>query len=414
MDVDPQPSATLLAANERLAQLRATLAAERLDEAPNGRFAPRTPLPATPDWSRLVAELPPHLGWENGQVIAGLRGSVAQSPPDPTATLLVCARGEGKGKTAVAPQARQDSVKLYPDLALGMLRTGETAVGRLWLLLRHLDQPGCGKVRVDLVIQQLTTKTSPLHLCGKRQLRNLLRAGDGIYWTRDRQYVWLRSTAKVAHALGVEQLTGWPVALPLAVLLGGIGDFRAHLYAAFHSGRAKETDAPNATRPIARATLVNLTGVGRSSQRTYEMRLNLRVQANFAVGETVNRLKQEERAWQHGRAAFQLIDSLGKQGRPGQTYLAWQLPNSYAGQHRRLPKGRQKRINRQLKDLVMQGIPGNDGHAVVKQSPEQRYCANGKLAAQQANRRANQDFYWHATPTPGRSCQIWRLFRSGD
>jgi hypothetical protein len=43
----------------------------------------------------------------------------------------------------------------------------------------------------------------------------------------------------VAFGLGVERLSGRPVALPLEALLNGIGRFRAELYAAFHSGRVK-------------------------------------------------------------------------------------------------------------------------------------------------------------------------------
>jgi hypothetical protein len=134
----------------------------------------------------------------------------------------------------------EDGVKLYPDIGLGMLRREQTAAGRLWLMLRFLDREGSGQLRVDIIRDQLATRNSDLYLCGKRQLRNLLRAGDGLYWTRDAERVWLHSAARVAASLGVAQLTGRPVALPLTALLQGIGAFRAHLYAAFHSGRAKD------------------------------------------------------------------------------------------------------------------------------------------------------------------------------
>jgi hypothetical protein len=36
-------------------------------------------------------------------------------------------------------------------------------------------------------------------------------------------------------------LTDRPVALPLSALRDGMGAFRAHLYATFHSGRTKDT-----------------------------------------------------------------------------------------------------------------------------------------------------------------------------
>ena len=48
------------------------------------------------------------------------------------------------------------------------------------------------------------------------QQHNLLQNGA--------EHVSQGSAARVAHALGVERLTGRPVALPLAALLGGIGE----------------------------------------------------------------------------------------------------------------------------------------------------------------------------------------------
>jgi 3-deoxy-D-manno-octulosonic-acid transferase len=61
-----------------------------------------------------------------------------------------------------------------------MLRQEMTAPGRLWLMLRYLDQQGCGKIRIDILRKTLTHKSSTLHICGKRQLRNLLRDGEGL------------------------------------------------------------------------------------------------------------------------------------------------------------------------------------------------------------------------------------------
>src|SRR5690606_13344999 len=155
-------------------------------------------------------------------------------------------------------------------IGLGMLRREMTAPGRLWLLLRYLDGEGRGALRIDIIKEKLTAKESPLRLCGKRQLRNLLQDGAEVFWVRDEETIWLRSAAKVAHALGVERLTGRPVALPVEALLNGIGNFRAHLYTAFHSGRTKETPRGSEAMPISRTTLAELSGVGESSQRAYE------------------------------------------------------------------------------------------------------------------------------------------------
>ena len=78
-----------------------------------------------------------------------------------------------------------ETVKVYPDIALGMLRQGETATGRIWLLLRHLDQEGRGWLRIDIIKHHLTHKTSKHRVCGWRQLRKLLNRGEGVFWTRD-------------------------------------------------------------------------------------------------------------------------------------------------------------------------------------------------------------------------------------
>lgn len=95
--------------------------------------------------------------------------------------------------------------------------------------------------------------------------------------------------------------------------------------------------------------------MGRSSQRTYEERVGLQVLANFAIGQASTKEDQEKQAWVKGQACFELKDYREQQGKKGKTYLAWQLPNSYSGQHQKRPNGRQKRINRELKDPVMKG-----------------------------------------------------------
>ncbi len=301
---------------------------------------------------------------------------------------------------AVAQYPR--SVKVYPDIALGMLRGDQAAAGRVWLLLRAIDVDGRGWLAAEDARAALCDVDSPLRLCGRRRLRQLLAGGEGLFWQRDdRDRVWLHGPARVAAGLGVARLGNRPVDVPLATLLGGIGDVRAHLYATFHSGRAKEmtsvelrmtndgraTNSPVVLRhsslgaPIARDTLADLSGVCPRSQAAYEQRAGIVARANIALGErvaaarTANRAvggspgpAEQERAWRHGRALFRLKDHRGRQGPPGATYLAWRLPNGYgAGRgHRQRPKGRQKRINRQLADLFTKGMTGNGESTIVK------------------------------------------------
>lgn len=400
-DFCAKPSAQLLEANRRLCALREQLPGQqqsRISDLPwqanevCGRDAIR---------ERLTT-LPGHLGWGSVALTAVLRRQQQNTAcvDDQDVPLEEMRKWVDCGEqTAVAHSARSNSpssgwVKLYPDIGLGMLRQEMTAPGRLWLMLRYLDKDGRGVLRIDITTKLLTTKSSELRLCGRRQLRNLLRDGEGVFWTRDKERIWLRSTAKVALSLSVARLTGQPVALPLSALVDGIGDFRAHLYVAFHSGRMKETPYGAQARPIARETLAALSGVGRSSQRTYETCVGLSVQHNFAVGPLEQKERKENQAWEKGRALFELRDQCGQQGSPGRTYLAWQLPNSYIGQHQQRPKGRQKRINRELNVLVMKGMPGNVAEAAESPMVEKRYYLNGKLAAQAHGRHPEHELYW--------------------
>jgi len=427
-----QLSPELLAANQRLLALRR----QQMRREPGVDAGCHQPNDSQ-EWPAL-SELPKHLGWGSAALTAVLRRRQSGQPdqetnfaypeaqPGPVEKRMSDGAQILQGDSRSKVLAEAASVKLYPDIGLAMLRQNMTAPGRLWLMCRYLDVAGQGSLRIDIITKHLNIKNSGLYLCGKRQLRNLLRQGEEVFWIRDRETIWLRSAARVAASLDVERLTGRPVALPLDALLSGIGAFRAHLYAAFHSSRAKDSrlnPVPVATKgtvvesvgmPIARATLARISGVGQSTQRAYEMRLGLQTRANFAVGETKTEGGYEERAWQQGGALFDLRDYQGQQGREGRTYLAWQLPNSYAGQHAQRPKGRQKRINRQIQDLVMKGMPGNDGGEVVRCGPARRYFANGRLAGKTLSRQraaGRRDCYWRGRQSRDGRFTLWHTWQ---
>ncbi|MBK8989736.1 MAG: hypothetical protein IPM39_27370 [Chloroflexi bacterium] len=420
-----RPAACALAEQSALARPQANpepvvrLAAASPADGERG-FSAAVPCPETAALPQIIASLPAHLGWGSEPLAAVLRRAVMPVMPQPPAGDDVSpgARFAPQAASGGLPPERLPccpSVKLYPDIGLAMLRHEMSAPGRLWLMLHHLDPEGRGVFRVDIIRQQLTNRNSELYLCGKRQMRNLLRDGEGLFWTRDKTHIWLHSTARVAHVLGVARLSGRPVALPVNALLEGIGAFRAHLYAAFHSGRVRAGSGATKGRspegqavPIARDTLAGLSGVGRSSQRAYEARLRLRPQANFAIGETASEMNKEERAWHQGQALFELRDYRGEQGKQGKSYLAWQLPNSYGGQHQQRPKGRQKRINRQLEDLVMKGMPGNIETEGEVQQPEKRYYPNGRSAGQARGPRVGDVRYWRQHKTKNGRFILWR------
>ncbi len=298
-----------------------------------------------------------------------------------------------------------------------MLRRRLAAPGRLWLLLRYLDRDGRGWLRIASIKTQLThpPKSATQHppnqlanqptphsalrmpqpLCSARQLRHLLRVGEGIFWTRDRERIWLRSTLKVADTLGVERLTGRPVELPLAALLAGIGTFRAHLYAAFHSGRVPAARAGQGEKPIARATLARITGVSRRAQRAYEQRTRTVARPNYALGPQADATREQEAAWRRGRAVFTVKDVRGYQGRQGRVYVAWQLPNSYEGPHGQGSRCRQRHLNRRLADLRKPRDAGNDQRRDGGGGTGRRvYHRQAAGAARSHRRRPDRDAYW--------------------
>ena len=105
------------------------------------------------------------------------------------------------------------NIKLHPELAAAFLKHEVAAAARIWLLLRESDADGRGWIAVVDARQQLTDKASHLRICGWRQLRNLLHTGSGVFWERDKEQIWLRSVAKVAHQLEVDRLSR-PIAIP--------------------------------------------------------------------------------------------------------------------------------------------------------------------------------------------------------
>jgi hypothetical protein len=285
------------------------------------------------------------------------------------------------------------TVKHYPSLGVAALETKEAAGLRLWLACRHLDEDGRGWLEMARLRQQVAGEDAPLKLCGWRRLRQILQRGNGRFWTWQSDRLWLHGAARVAASLGVTTFSGRPVDLPLTALTDGIGTFRAHLYAAWHSGR-------RSTNPIARATQRQHLHVPERSQRRYCQRLNLKRQRHLAIGRPYSKERMEARAWGQGTATFEFIDSQGALGRKNGRYVAWQLPNSYSRRHQPSRMGRQKKLQRQLTDLVNQGARGNSETVAQRQ-----YHPNGKAAAQAAGAASPKPLYWPRQQA--RDWQVW-------
>jgi hypothetical protein len=416
----------LLAANERLHALRRELGISGAWPEARETRAAASAAAASPEPAGVP--LPAHLGWVNDRLGEHLRRHAAPLPPEPRAvaggtTWPAPERARPVPNAEAPTETSRGTVRHYPDLGLAMLRQGRAAAGRVWLLLRHLDAAGKGWVGLEEAARLLATDGSPLRICGRRQFRNLLAAGEGVFWDRAAaragdERLWLRGPARVAAALGVERLTAAPVALPLSALTGGIGDVRAHLYAAFHSGRSGlETAAARGPspgrkdagrRPISRTTLSTLSAASANSQRAYERRARVVARGNLALGPLKSAVDPQAWAWKRGQALFTVVDREGRYGRPGAAYLAWRLPNDYTGPHARLSRGRLKRINRRIAGLLTNGMTGNVNPASDARGRERggkRYFGDGRSAA--AARQAGERYWragdgrWHWWPEDG-------------
>jgi hypothetical protein len=405
-------SKELLAAQERLQLLREKIRHQRvslglpIDQDVHGRSPTPEPSP-TSTHLNVVALLPQHLGWGSAALTQVLRQTTTKpitysdSAIEPTTGPVANANySPGEGVLLRLRTPEMEFVRLYPDLAVAILKEEQAAPARVWLLLQHLDRQGCGWVELPEAKRYLTEE--PARVCSWRQLRNLLAQGEGVFWDRDNGRIWLRSVTRVAASLNLSKLTGKSVSLPVSVLRQRIGTVRAHFYASFHSGRTGQGDG---VKPIARATLQKISNVSRASQQNYERRAGVRRQANFALASQPTADTEQERAWQRGPALFHFTDHKGKHGAAGQRYLAWQLPNHYVGPHRHNNGGRQRRINRDLKDLFKKGITGNNKRVVER--GVQRFYGDGRLAAQAYHRAKIADVFWAGESARNGRCQLW-------
>lgn len=385
-------SPELQAAQEKLYGLRAALGIVP-------RLGNKVPLPATPalppvNWSLRNAQLALQQVRE--------RDGLGLHKPTSTTTLMPptdLGRGEAPPTNQEPTVFDSKGVIAHPTMVLAMLKQGLEAPGRVYFLLRVIDTDGRGWLEIQNIRRLLTQKESPWRICGWRRLRQLLKQGEGVFWQRDaKDRLWLKGTHKIAYTLDCDRLAGSPVLLPVSSLLGGIQAVRGAFYAAFHSGRA--------SKPISRQTLEEVTGVAERTQRVYDRVARVSCQSNLALGERYTKERFEARAWNQGRAVFRFVDTRGLHGRPQADYIAWHIPNSYAGPYTRRSKANRRRVNRKLADLVKKGIPGTS-----KEQVTQLFWSNGALAAKGYNRRPYLDAYWAATGLAPR-CQFWRVMPS--
>ena len=250
----------------------------------------------------------------------------------------------------------------------------------VYLLLRAHDTGGPGWLDVDTARELLTSEGSPWCIVGWRRLRQILAAGDGIFWNRDDRRVWLMSPDKTATALGCGRLRGYPVMLPIKPLLAGIKSIRRHFYAAYDSGRRSEN-------PISLASLAGITGVSVRSQTTYNQELKRRTQRTSEITDLPYTHENiYERSRQNNAPVFPFKDWEGRRGEAGTTYCANRIADTRQRMHKQAPKGRLRKINRKI-DPVIKPQRGNSRTVNVTYHPDEFAAAKASCRDSSINRR---------------------------
>lgn len=315
-----------------------------------------------------VAELlPAHLGWDNANFIPHLHGRVS-APDAPTPTIKV-EEGLPVPETTTAVKPVVPSINIFGHLLDRLQQRGQVGEGRVWLLLRFLDrQNGEGRVSVKLARHMLTSKRGSYRCLSWKRLRQILNQGEGVFWHRDEAgaHIYYHAEARVAQAVGVTQMRGWGVKIPVRDLCQPIKKVRALFYDAFHSARGDGFQ-----EPITRRILHERGNGDARTQRTYEAVRGVERQAQYASLGQYNVL-----AWRQAQAedsdgsgeriggpAFIFVDYKGLLGknphrlkRPvhqqhwHNVYIMRQIGNAYRGTLPTVKRGR-KWTNQKLKHL---------------------------------------------------------------
>ena len=278
----------------------------------------------------------------------------------------------------IAEDDVRDAVAVYPSIAAAALKAGEGAAFRIWSLLMH-EWGGAGGWTTRAAAHELLVSNDGGVFKSNRRLNQILCAGSGSFWTIDEDgRIWLHGAARVAAVLKVEHLQGKRVYVPLKKLRGSIKNAKAALYSTIHASRKAQ--------PISRATLRDLTGVAERTQVDYDQSAETKTTRNFALVASNTPENAQQAAFKFGQSVFAFVDWKGKQGAENGRYIAQRLPNTYNTALITAPKGRRKKVNRRLKDLVKKS-------GAREQQALTLFHSDGKRAAKAMNNGAADSYY---------------------
>ncbi|MEM9775033.1 MAG: hypothetical protein AAF902_10660 [Chloroflexota bacterium] len=414
----------ILAAQEKLLQLRKKARQDRIERGLpvdiNKTEAGQRVLKALVldgDTSKLsimdrLAQLPSHLGW--GGISAERRQKLVQKQglscshlnsvenPKEFSPAPDCAQPPTNLKREhTTPICEPDPiVPIFAHVLDAIHRHKSDGAGRIWLLLRYIDkQKGEGRVKVRDARYQICDPVGRLKCLSKKRFQQLVRSGEGRFWhkSKDGRYLYYHSEARVAAALGLSDIRGLAVDVPVEDLLKPIRHVRALFYEAFHCGRGEGFN-----NPITRRVMQDRGMTDGRTQRQYEALRGIEKRSEFAVvskysKEAWNRAQFEDDDERLGGPAFVYIDYKGILGknpdrikRPKgrrhwhHIYIMRQIGNAYAGNLNSTKRGRGW-TSHKLRHLchympTLTGSAGSNGHPVIDEPPkvEKMYYENPK------------------------------------
>jgi len=174
------------------------------------------------------------------------------------------------------PKPFDSHLSTHPELNRIALKLKLDAEYCLWLILRHaLTRDGLSG-RFTRAQAYDYSKQAGLSFTRKHWNR-LIESGNGIFWGRDKKYIFIRSFERVYKVLADDDCISVynPLFIAIEVKKSGL-ERKAELYWSWFMSRSEQQ--------IARATITDLFGLSADQQRAYEAHLGPRliIQTNYA------------------------------------------------------------------------------------------------------------------------------------
>lgn len=214
---------------------------------------------------------------------------------------------------------------------------------RIWTIARC----DSGVIALDALVSRLEGAGVSY---APRYLKALLRAGEGVFWTYDRDRLFIRSQVNVAvalvalaHSRGIPVENNKPGVRPVWVsFAGSIGDVRANLFAAWCEHRKAPT--------ISQDELGRLFNVERHTITQWARAAGIELRQNYAQTTDKDMLPD------HAGHAYQYLT------RDGDVRWTWRMANTYVPKTTKLHthKGKARKIRTAVNAVIETPRPGDE------------------------------------------------------